>query len=60
MYLRFFASLLSPLEICSKTRSKQAFSAEFCGVTLSPYGHAHEGTNDKFCGRGRGRSRCRI
>ena len=38
-------------EIFAETRSKQddgceLFPAEFCGVTLSRYGHAHEGTND--------------
>ena len=42
-------------------RSKQdhvceLFPATFCGVTLSRYGHAHEGTNGIF----RTRSRSRI
>ena len=49
-------------EIFAKTRSKQddgceLFPAEFCGVTLSRYGHAHEGTNDRFRSRSRSRSR---
>ena len=36
------------------------FHAEFCGVTLSRYGHAHEGTNGRFRTRSRSRSRSRI
>ena len=35
----------------------ELFPAEFFGVTLSRYGHAHEGTNNRFRTRSRSRSR---
>ena len=45
----------------AKTLSKQddgceLFPTEFCGVTLSRYKHAHEGTNGRFRTRTRTRS----
>ena len=48
----------------AKTRSKQddgceLFPAEFCGVTrvtMSRYGHAHDGTNGGFRTRSRSRN----
>ena len=48
MYLRFLRVRCHHYEIFAKTRSKQddgykLFPAEFCGVTLSRYGHAQEG-----------------
>ena len=57
----FCEFVVTTTKFLQKTRSKQddgcdLFPAEFCGVTLSRYGHAHEGTNDRF----RSRSRSRI
>lgn len=51
-------------EFFAKTRSKQddgceLFPAEFCSVTrvtLSRYGHAHDGTNGGFRTRSRSRN----
>ena len=57
-----FCEFVVTYEFFAKTRSKEddgceLFPAEFCGVTLSRYGHAHEGTNGRLRTRSRSRSR---
>ena len=58
----FCKFVVTTTDFFAKSRSKQddgceLFPAEFCGVTLSRYGHAHEGTNGRFRTRNRSRSR---
>ena len=48
MYFRFLRVCCHHDEIFARTHSKledgyKLFPAEFCGVTLSHYGHGHEG-----------------
>ena len=60
----FWEFVVNITNFFAKTRSKQddgceLFPAEFCGVTcvtLSRYGHAHDGTNFGFRTRSRSRN----
>lgn len=58
----FCEFVVTTTKFFAKTRSKQddgceLFPAEFCGVTLSRYGHTHEGSNRRFRTRSPSRSR---
>ena len=49
----FWEFVVTTTNFFAKTRSKlddgcELFPAEFRGVTLARYGHAHEGTNGRF------------
>ena len=54
----FWGFVVTTTNFLQKLVVNRTTAANFCGVTLSRYGHANEGTNGRF--RTRSRSRIRI